>query len=178
VALADTFVPCPFNCCTTAAISFRGPVDTRTARRIDDVLESWRWRGSYRSRLVMAVRGTPITLMSARNFDDDGNRLGRVVEQISRRLDRGQILSQSCGFKSPPSDRLRRARRWPSSVTRTFVPVGRPWMLEGKICASETALPWRRIEPRTVRWRREPEPLTLAKRRRIVYAAESACGRA
>jgi hypothetical protein len=32
-------------------------------------LNSWRWRGSVYSRLQMAVSGTPITVMSSRNFD-------------------------------------------------------------------------------------------------------------
>jgi hypothetical protein len=32
-------------------------------------LNSWRWRGSVYSRLAIAVSGTPITVMSGRNFD-------------------------------------------------------------------------------------------------------------
>ena len=32
-------------------------------------LNSWRWRGSVYSRLQIAVSGTPITVMSGRNFD-------------------------------------------------------------------------------------------------------------
>ena len=32
-------------------------------------LNSWRWRGSEYSRLAMAVSGTPMTVMSSRNFE-------------------------------------------------------------------------------------------------------------
>jgi hypothetical protein len=33
-------------------------------------LKSWRWRGSVYVELVIAVSGTPSTVMSSRNFDD------------------------------------------------------------------------------------------------------------
>ncbi len=32
-------------------------------------LNSWRWRGSVYSRLQIAVSGTPMTVMSSRNFE-------------------------------------------------------------------------------------------------------------
>src|ERR1700738_484105 len=112
----------------------------------------------------MAVSGTPITEMSARNFDD-GIGLGEAEHREPPGSSGARSLSQVCGFIATIMSTPPRAPRWPSSVTRTSYQVGRPWMLEGKTLRGDTGTPWRRIERANISLAlAEPEPLTLAKR--------------
>src|SRR6195256_2714936 len=112
----------------------------------------------------MAVSGTPITVMSARNFD-----AGIGLVESKKKKPPGSIearsLSQVCGFIATIMSTPPRAPRCPASVTRTSYQVGRPWIFDGKTLRGETGTPWRRTERANSSLAlAEPEPLTLAKR--------------
>src|ERR1700744_3540527 len=127
-------------------------------------LNSCRCRGSVYSRLQIAVRGTPMTVMASRNFDFG---IG-LVESYSRyppgSMD-AMSLSQVCGFIATIMSMPPRAPRWPASDIRTSYQVGRPWMFDGKMLRGETGTPMRRMARANISLAlAEPEPLTLAKR--------------